>query len=236
MKKSKMMRLACCLLVAVLMTTCAVSGTFAKYVAEGNATDTARVAKWGVTVVGTEATTFSKTYAAGENAPAEIGANSVISASKVVAPGTSGSLANFTVSGTPEVAGKITYTGEFSINDKWNVQPEGEDTSRFYCPLVIKVGDTTVDGSTYTDKATFEAAVNDAIAAIEAKYFKANEEIAADTADLTISWEWPFETTIADKGGNQDKADTALGDAAADNVANAGEVTLAVTATVEQID
>ena len=47
MKKNRMMRLASGLMVAVLLTTCAISGTFAKYVTEATATDTARVAYWG---------------------------------------------------------------------------------------------------------------------------------------------------------------------------------------------
>lgn len=47
MKKNKMMRLASALLVLVLLTTCAISGTFAKYTSTANGEDTARVAYWG---------------------------------------------------------------------------------------------------------------------------------------------------------------------------------------------
>ena len=50
MKKNRMMRLASGLLVAVLMTTSMISGTFAKYVTTASASDNARVAKWGVTL------------------------------------------------------------------------------------------------------------------------------------------------------------------------------------------
>lgn len=50
MKKNKIMRIASVLLVAVILTTCAISGTFAKYVTSGSGSDTARVAKFGVTV------------------------------------------------------------------------------------------------------------------------------------------------------------------------------------------
>ena len=50
MKKNRMMRLASILLVATLMSTCTISGTFAKYVTTASGSDTARVAKWGVTV------------------------------------------------------------------------------------------------------------------------------------------------------------------------------------------
>ena len=51
MRKNKMMRLASSLLVAVLITTSAISGTFAKYTTQDSASDSARVAKWGVTVM-----------------------------------------------------------------------------------------------------------------------------------------------------------------------------------------
>ena len=46
--KNKMMRIASVLLVAALITTCAISGTFAKYVTKVSGEDTARVAKWGI--------------------------------------------------------------------------------------------------------------------------------------------------------------------------------------------
>ena len=46
MKKNKMMRIASALLVAVILTTCAISGTFAKYVTSTPGSDSARVAKF----------------------------------------------------------------------------------------------------------------------------------------------------------------------------------------------
>ena len=48
MRKNKMMRLASSLLVAVLITTSTISGTFSKYTTQDKASDAARVAKWGV--------------------------------------------------------------------------------------------------------------------------------------------------------------------------------------------
>ena len=49
-KNSKLMRASFVLLVLTLITSCFVGGTFAKYVSEGEGTDSARVAKWGVEV------------------------------------------------------------------------------------------------------------------------------------------------------------------------------------------
>lgn len=48
MKKNMMMRIASVLLVAVLLSTCAISSTFAKYASKFEATTTATVAKWNV--------------------------------------------------------------------------------------------------------------------------------------------------------------------------------------------
>ncbi|MBO5295113.1 MAG: hypothetical protein J6B71_07735 [Clostridia bacterium] len=50
MKNNKMMRIAAVILMMTLLTTCAISGTFAKYVSTANGSDTARVAKWSFKV------------------------------------------------------------------------------------------------------------------------------------------------------------------------------------------
>ena len=61
MKKNVMMRVASIMLVLVLMTSSVISGTFAKYVTDGQATDKARVAKFGVSVTG-KSDMFDTTY------------------------------------------------------------------------------------------------------------------------------------------------------------------------------
>ena len=47
MKKNTMMRIASVLLVAVLLSTCVISGTYAKYTSTVTTSDSARVAYWG---------------------------------------------------------------------------------------------------------------------------------------------------------------------------------------------
>ena len=61
MKKNVMMRIASILLVCVLVTTCGISGTFAKYTTNATSSDTARVARWGVEV-SASGTMFGKAY------------------------------------------------------------------------------------------------------------------------------------------------------------------------------
>lgn len=119
MRKNKMMRAASALLVAVLLTTSTISGTFAKYVTTATANDEARVAKWGVElqVVGN---LFGDTYANVSNGN-KITANDDDTATvrsynttdgldgdDVVAPGTKNDEGfSFSINGTPEVSGEI---------------------------------------------------------------------------------------------------------------------------------
>ena len=107
MKKNVMMRLACFLLVAVLISTSAISGTYAKYVTQGSASDTARVAKFGVKVTGTSEI-FSDSYKdeatdyTVNEKTAEITVQADTEGTNVVAPGTQGDLVEFALEGTPE--------------------------------------------------------------------------------------------------------------------------------------
>ena len=199
MKKNVMMRVASALLVAVLMTTCAISGTFAKYTTTDSATDKARVAKWGV-----EITANAEMFTTSENGTT-LGAKTVLSAgavndiADVVAPGMSGELADSTITGTPEVAVEVKYEASLTLTG-WEVN------SAYYCPLEITVGTDTFKGLDYTDVAAFEADVEAAIDAYTAKY-EAGTDLSGAAAPV-VSWTWAFEVA-----GN-DAKDTALGDAA----------------------
>ena len=62
MKKNKMMRLAAIVLMLTLLTTCAISGTFAKYTASATGSDTARVAKWSFKVKDTDIAGATNTF------------------------------------------------------------------------------------------------------------------------------------------------------------------------------
>lgn len=229
MKKNKMMRLASVLLVAVLMSTCAISGTFAKYVTKGTATSTARVAKFGVKVAA-DGALFSTAYDVHDDTADEavITTKSVISSNEdnVVAPGTSGKLTETMITGKPEVAVRVTNEATVTLNDKWIVD------GNFYCPIEITVNGVKVDTSTCTDKDTFATAVANAINAVSAEY-KAGTDLSNVTDGLSISWAWPFYVDEA-----TDRKDTALGDAAAGipTGAQAANITIAVTTTVTQID
>ena len=233
--KNKFMRIAAVMLMLCLVTTCAISGTFAKYTTENTATDTARVAKWGVTITApadaTANTTFVTTYADND---ASFNGNSVVGAADVVAPGTEGTLATPTISGTPEVAVRVTLDATLTLTN-WN------GTSGEYCPLVF-----TVDGDTTETFKIGDAGINsvaDLKAKVEAAIEKYSQDYAAGTNlanDVqdnipTVEWAWAFDTAAND--GANDANDTALGNAAADaDTANDPTIEFSIKVIITQID
>ena len=99
MKKNTMMRVASALLVAVLLTTCAISGTFAKYVTTVSGNDIARVAVWDIDFAGNDSTTENFVFDlfntvndlngddTGNDLDVKDGENGAV----IIAPGTTGS-------------------------------------------------------------------------------------------------------------------------------------------------
>ena len=209
MKTNTMMRVASVLLVAVLLSTCVISGTFAKYVTSDDATDSARVAKWGVTVVATGDEAFAEKY---DNA-ADANGTKVVSyvvGEDVLAPGTNGTLGGIRITGQPEVMVNIEVTAEltltgWSVTGDWDKdgQVEAEETDVFYCPIKFTIGNETILGTNYTDATTLQNAVAAKLTALSATNVAANTDLGTDR-DVTITWEWEFDT-------NDDAKDTALG-------------------------
>ena len=146
MKKNIMMRLASFLLVAVLISTSAISGTYAKYVTADEGKDHARVAKFGV-VVEADSDIFDVEYLGKEDG--WTGKMTVQATENVVAPGTTKTMANVKLSGTPEVAVRVSNEKvNFEIGDFWMVDDDCNDVNdanykaeKFYCPLIINVVD-----------------------------------------------------------------------------------------------
>lgn len=242
MKKNKMMRLASGLLVAVLLTTCAISGTFAKYVTEKSAADSARVAKWGITVTASADGAFATEYDATvkdlkDSANATI-IKTVKSSSddeKLVAPGTSGTLAAFTITGQPEVAVNVTYSITALELTNWKI---GEEE---YCPIIFNVGsEKYYIGKTNINNV--EELINAVKSAVDgySESYQANTNLSAiSSAAPAISWEWEFDGTKTDatlKGYQTDLKDTALGNWINATPAAAPTIDITITCTVTQID
>lgn len=211
MKKNTMMRLASVLLIAVLMSTCAISGTFAKYVTSDTAQDSARVAKWGVTV-NVEGESFAKAYDSDT-----VTFNTVVSSNSddLLAPGTEGNMGSISVTGTPEVAVNIVVDVELELTG-WVIG--GVE----YCPLVFTVGGTEIkiDGVNITSVDALEAKVEEVFEALSAGEVAANTNLERS---ISGTWAWAFD--------GDDVKDTALG-----NLATAPEISFTCTTTVTQID
>lgn len=239
MKKNVMMRIASVLLVAVMLTTCVISGTFAKYVTSDEATDSARVAKWGVSVVASGDQLFNNEY---EDTTNGLTVKSEDDA-KVVAPGTSNKEfgatgLQFAIKGAPEVAVKITYN--FAVTEDiflgkgtYDDDTTGDDADDYsfaedYYPVVFtlkKDGAPVATGNLAAIKTYFDVLTT------------ASTKIAANTtldATYVLTWAWEF----GDPANNQ--KDTTLGNLAAGTTTTTNEYNLdlayVLTITIEQVD
>ena len=249
MKKNAMLKIAAILMVAVLLTTCAISSTFAKYTTSDKDAATARVAKFGVDVtVGLEdlfKTNYDGTVDSNDTGldvqfDSKVGDPSKISVSDVVAPGTkTEAYATISATGTPEVDVKITYSAKVNLVN-WSYDKDGSDTE--YCPLVftvngkeLKVNGTDLNGDTIADVEALETAIEEAVAA-KIVNVEANTDLSTKLQEkegeafkynLEIGWSWAFES-------GHDVEDTALGDNAA--TGTPAGVYIQISAEITQVD
>ena len=238
MKTNKMMRIASVLLVAVLLSTCAISGTFAKYVTTDSAQDNARVAKWGVTVSVTGDDAFKTVYDAKAGADyASTITQTVVTATdgdgkKLVAPGTDGTLTTVTITGKPEVAVNVKKEASLTLTG-WEVDITDDSTDNpvEYCPIVF-----TIDGATYglqgSSATNTYTSITELKNAVENKLnidvnVAANTDLAS-TYNTTVSWAWAYDNTT--NSYIDDDKDSALGDAAA------AIIDFSYSVTITQID
>ena len=221
-KKNWTMRAAVLLFALVLISSCFVGGTFAKYVTSAGGSATARVAKFGVTVTAANDTMFKTAYATDDTAAMASITNSVVSsdADKLVAPGTKeDATAMFSVTGQPEVAVRVAI---------------GLDAQT--------LKDVFLKAGTYTDYTTAAGGTFD----LGQDYYpvrftltKNGEAVVTDgtlsdvIGEYKLSWKWEFE------GDN--RADTLLGNLAAgsatlDAAEYSTQIAFTLNATVTQID
>lgn len=243
MKKNKSMRAAGGLMIATMLTTSIVSGTYAKYVTSGTAKDTARVAKFGVEVEA-EGSLFGKNYlATTDNTPTDADAGITVkseNSDNLVAPGTKNDTGlSFSITGTPEVDVNVkievadTSADIFLKEGTYPDMTTSADDDNFtldadYYPIIYTL--TKHDGSTVTgnlDKITGELN-SDAT-------YKVGDDLTDSLGNFTLTWEWAFEQ-------GQDKADTLLGDLAAGTATGVAtnaynlNANIELTVTVTQVD
>lgn len=226
MKKNKFMKLASGLLVLCLMTTCVIGATLAKYTTSNSSSDTAHVAKWGVSITAAADPTFKTEYAADTTtytAGATVKSNS---SEAVVAPGTTGTAAQFAITGTPEVAVKLTFAMT-DIKDVF-LASGNADLGEDYYPIEFKLTHNSTELKTgkLSEIATFLSTYT-----VE---FEAGKDLSTEVGTYTLSWTWAFENS-------KDKADTLLGDLMAgtktlDSDQYSTKVSYTLTITATQID
>ena len=189
MKKNNMMRIASVLLVAVLLSTCVISGTFAKYTSAIKAEDSAIVAKFAVKAFGEDAVAndtatveiFNTVYDTKgvDNFATATGVddvevrNAADDAAPIVAPGTWGKF-SYTLENESDVV--VTYAVDYTIEEAG-------------IPLLW-----SIDGTNWTDTLADVSATQIAI--------------DGDDVTITIYWQWAYEQTDVATG---DATDTSLG-------------------------
>ena len=219
MKKNKMMRLASILLIAVLMTTCVISGTFAKYTTKVTNEDAARVARWGFTGENADIAItdlFAKAYDQNVNGYVD-----------VIAPGTTNS-ATFVfdyVAGTTDnvAAPEVAYTFVVSTTDS-NCAQAIQDNENIEWAVVMT--DELEDGEVPEDEWGTWTDMIDEIEALDGdEEYAAQELPEMSNVEYTIAWRWAFST-----GDAADIVDTGMGNA--DDLADV-KIVITVTATQE---
>lgn len=229
MKKNYSLRIAGFLLVLVLLSTCLISGTFAKYVTSDSGTDSARVAKWGVTINVQGSSAFKKEYQKAVSSTSITNSVASNTEDKVLAPGTEGTLFTVATSGSPEVA--LNAKAVFSLTlTGWEITPSSTG-NEVYCPLVFTVTKGSVTKEFKIGSGTEEcASIDDLTTKLKACIEEVNGDYAPNANlntdndfNMIVKWKWAFE-------GENDK-DTLLGD-----LDTAPQISFSYELTLTQID
>lgn len=203
MKKNRTMRAAVLMLALTLITSCFVGSTFAKYTTGVSANDTARVAKFGVTLT-TDTAIFDKTYA-GEDSVTVKGDQNLI------APGTTGVAFEFTIAGAPEVDVNVLITLDVDSALSMVTLPKGDDYADWTTLTPAGTPAGTFDVATAYNPVKWTLEKNGApvltdvnLATVE-NYFHSiskdyDVEAAAGSGNFadvigtyTLTWTWDFE-------------------------------------------
>ncbi len=261
MKKTKSLRVAAGMFALTLITSCFVGGTFAKYTTAGTAKDSARVAKFGVSVNAT-GSLFKTEYNTDDpdhKDAIQISVQSANQTDKVVAPGTTNTdKLTVGLTGTPEVAVEIKFavdTEAEGFKDIFlkqgtykNYTGIGDETFELgadYHPLVFTLNKNgvAVPEAQNLPLKDFAAALDDISIALPP-----NTDLSTLTGEneYSITWKWEFQNTIAGDTSKQivDAADTLLGNLIAGTATDANvpeasystDIAFDLAITVTQID
>ncbi len=185
----KPLRLCVAMLYIALACTCAFSSVLSYYSITKTAEASAQVKVFGV--------------------DATITANTNVK----LKPGGSGDLASVSVSGTPSVDATVTYKVTSVTLGNWAITG-----NTFYCPLVINVFGTEINGADSKYSGNKDAFI-EAIKGVTYATSTLPADIPLDAHTKTVTWSWPTGTATA--------SDSLLTTAATINIT--------VTAIIEQV-
>lgn len=179
MKKNMIMRFASLLLVVTLLSTCAISGTFAKYTSEKSASDSATVAEWSFKVGGKNIAkeTFAFDLFTGEDA--------------IIAPGTAGSL-------------DLVLKNESEVPAQYAIKYTVTNTNNIPIQFSVDGGSTwkdTLDDVTASEATKLAVGAAEKTIKVQWKWaFEADneaEKAARNTADTTLGTAGTAQVTVA---------------------------------------
>ncbi|GAA6411017.1 hypothetical protein K040078D81_51340 [Blautia hominis] len=173
-------RLGALALALTLVTSCLTGGTLAKYTTSVDGTGTAMVAKWAFKAGSTDGGTSISTFKLTDTT---VGTG--VAAEKI-APGTKGEIPIYVDLTDTEVATEIKV--DISVTDDTNNLPNN---------LKFTLNDQEINAGTL-EKGTDTNLITVSLSAKDAAKYKEN---------LSINWEWPFNTTggdTSDKNNGED--------------------------------
>lgn len=230
MKKNTMMRLASALLVLVLLTTCAISGTFAKYTSAADGSDSARVAYWGF---GLDSEIeiddlFVDVYDGGNDTSVDSK-----DGDDVIAPGTK-NFKTFKFAYTDNAAEgatapEVAYTFTVDVADS-SIADDIKANANIQWALVAVNGTAAIPEEDSAEWGNWDTLMADLKLlsgdATGTKTYAPNTAPAAfaDGTEWIIAWQWIFEDAT-------DATDTAMG-----NKATLDEVEIVIEITATQVD
>ncbi|MBR5478806.1 MAG: hypothetical protein IKU84_01355 [Clostridia bacterium] len=198
-------RTMCILLALVLMSSSAVSYTFAEYARSATAAAVeTRSTSWGVNLSVTGGAFATKYVTDDTVTGADISVKSSSNSADIFAPGTTGTFTGIACSGTPETATKIEITPTLSLSNFT------DSSGNYYCPLRIKVNNTDYYGLDYSSSAEFKAAVENAIKAASNTYAAGTNLATVPNLNGSYTWTWNWGDSNGTKVTRTDAKDTAL--------------------------
>ena len=230
MIKNKAMRLGYVMLVLALLTTCAISGTFAKYTASSETKDVARVAYWGFT------SSDTTTLALFNHGDAKVVSGGTVNeVSNVIAPGTTNSadlIFSYNVLNDTIKAPEVSYT--------FKVEAENTGSTTFLDNAdgfnwTLKVGEDGTENK-YAKTSDLLTALNNLSASdtVSAGSLPSTVFDGTTAKKITIGWRWDFtdesSTASDDTKEMRDTADTAFASVDEANLQNV-KLNIKVTAT-----